>query len=217
MKIFVNRSNVHHLASISKRRSKIHLHKRTNNVRLNWNLRRSMNVELGRNVRLVVSKKNFLFETVAKESANSQASKVFRHEGKHFLDVFDSDSTNVDPTKENLEFLFVRRFVFTSNDDDRRTFTALGKSSKRSSSSENNFRRICETFSDELFVITGTNSSGSLVFDAKLWISESRSAAGGRDKRVWHATEKNNFPLEYFRLHKTERTRKNNHSKTSLC
>ncbi len=76
----------------------------------------------------------------------------------------------------------IKYLFFTSNEEDRRGGGIGGVSSSRSSSSENNFRRICEIFNDEFETATG-GSSGSL-FEAKLCINESRSAAGGNVNRV---------------------------------
>jgi hypothetical protein len=79
-------------------------------------------------------------------------------------------------------FIFNKTSFLTPNEEDRRGAAMSGVSSSRSSSSENNFRRICEIFNDELETVIG-GSSGSL-FEAKLCINESRSAAGGSDSRV---------------------------------
>ena len=98
--------------------------------------------------------------------------------------VVDSDLMHVAHAKRkhSIDLILNKIFYFTSNEDDRRGGGTSGVSSNRSSSSENNFRRICELFNDEFEIATG-GSSGSL-FEAKLCINESRSAAGGNVNRV---------------------------------
>lgn len=107
-----------------------------------------------------------------------------------FLDfVVDLDLMNVVRAikKTTHKILFDNLFKsFTSNEDDRWGSAIAGVSSNKSSSSENNFLRIWEIFNDEFEIVTGASSRS--LFEAKLCINESISAAGGSERRVWQPT-----------------------------